>query len=235
MGVLSKESKDLRITEIILVSQTVSAVHVELDMTWWADCQVELYEKHGIEPWQCSCWLHTHPRGIKHPSGTDEETMHRSFGSWNLALMLILTQDGHFYGRADFDHEFSNRSKHRIMKECEVVVDWASTEGLPITHETLETWEKEFKERVKDQRDTFGLQEQRKGSRFASNKDQDRKGRKDKLLKPAACLLTPEREVSDYEDACQWFGLDPDDPCSFESVHGFWPDSDECAELDDFE
>lgn len=48
MGILSVEKKGLMVADIILVKQEVSAAHVELDMEWWAEKQVELFESRGI-------------------------------------------------------------------------------------------------------------------------------------------------------------------------------------------
>ena len=79
MGVLNPETKSLRIQDVVLVKQQVSEMHVDLDMEWWADHQVELFEKEKIQPWQTSVWIHTHPSGINEPSGVDEQTMRETF------------------------------------------------------------------------------------------------------------------------------------------------------------
>ena len=68
MGILSPQAKVLTVTDVLLVKQEVSTVHVSLDMEWWAEKQIDLYEREGIQPWQTSLWLHTHPQGMKGPS-----------------------------------------------------------------------------------------------------------------------------------------------------------------------
>ena len=69
---------------------------MDLDMDRGAEKQVELFETRGVQPWQTSCWIHTHPAGVERPSATDEETMRESFGAWDFAVMIILTKSGRF-------------------------------------------------------------------------------------------------------------------------------------------
>jgi len=146
MGILSSEAEGFRIEEIVLVKQEVSPCTVDLDMEWWADKQVDLFERQHIQPWQNSCWIHTHPKGVKSPSKTDEDTMETSFGSWPFVLMLILTKCGHFYARVDFNHEFPTGNKVRFSFPCDVEVDWVHSREIPPGY--LQAWEEEFKELV---------------------------------------------------------------------------------------
>ena len=44
-------------------------------------------------------WVHTHPGDSASPSGTDEETFARCFGSTDWAIMFILAQGGETYAR----------------------------------------------------------------------------------------------------------------------------------------
>jgi len=48
MGVLSLEKRGLTVVDAVLVKQEVSVAHVDLDMDWWAEKQVELFETRGI-------------------------------------------------------------------------------------------------------------------------------------------------------------------------------------------
>jgi len=59
MGILSLDKRGFTVADVVLVKQEVSAAHVDLDMEWWAEKQVELFETRGIQPWQTSVWLHT--------------------------------------------------------------------------------------------------------------------------------------------------------------------------------
>lgn len=221
MGILA-QAGEFRIQDVILVKQIVSTVSVDLDMVWWADKQVELYEKDAIEPWQTSAWIHTHPQGVKKPSATDEETMAKSFGSWDFAVMIILTKDDHFYARVDFTHAFAGGIKQRYSMECPISVDWNDLEGEPVTRTLAEEWEEEFKTLVTSE------------ERFWKTDLEltDKPGEKEKSLRSTEDEVSPEdfgtrEEVEDYVDSCAYYGLDPGDPESFESLYGFWPTASE--------
>ena len=147
MGLLSAWEQGLRIEDFVLVKQSVSAATVDLDMEWWAEKQVDLFETKGIEPWQTSCWAHTHPPGLARPSSVDEETMRSSFGGWDFALMVILTQDGQTYSRLDCDHTFGEHYQ-RLRVPCRLTVDWGSVPVEPVSQEVFESWKAEFHELV---------------------------------------------------------------------------------------
>jgi len=216
MGLLSAESEEFRIEEVVLVKQEVSTAHVELDMAWWADKQAELYEQQGVQPWQSSIWLHTHPAGINRPSATDDETMQESFGSWDFAVMLILTKEGYFYARLDFQHAFPGGGTVRFQVPLQVKVAWNQAEEPPITRETLALWEAEFQERVSEAARLWS---------YARKPREKKESEKQKdLLDSDSCLLNSGlKEVTDYADVCERHGLDPSDPTSYEAVFGYWP------------
>src|SRR5205807_7475922 len=44
-------------------------------------------------------WIHTHPGDSPYPSGTDEETFARCFGSADWAVMFIVARGGQAYAR----------------------------------------------------------------------------------------------------------------------------------------
>jgi hypothetical protein len=48
-------------------------------------------------------WIHTHPGNCPRPSGTDEETFDRCFGTPHWAVMFILAKGGSTYGRLRFN------------------------------------------------------------------------------------------------------------------------------------
>jgi len=211
MGILAAGSRQLRIEELVLVKQEVTSMSVDLDMTWWADKQSDLFATREIQPWQSSVWIHTHPAGVNRPSQTDETTMRESFGSWDFAIMLILTREGHFHARLDFDHAFPWGETARYNVDCEVKVDWSNAEA--VTEEDLKVWEKEFKERVTE---TTCLST--KSSVFT---------RMDLLPKPPFKFGPEEpferKEEASYVDLCEQHRLDPDDPASYEALYGYWP------------
>jgi len=193
--------------------------HVNLDMEWWADKQAELYDQRGIQPWQVSVWVHTHPAGVNRPSGTDEATMEESFGSWSFAVMMILTKDGHFYARTDFNHDFPGTKKCRLNIPCKVVVAWNEAEEDPITSETLAGWEKEFKELVTECESSW----------LDLGRSCTRKSRQNEAKDATEAIPWFENnelfgeEVEDYAATCEQYGFDPYDPASYEAIYGVWP------------
>ena len=212
MGLFSPQSDSLRVDEVILVKQEVSETHVDLDMEWWADKQVALFDADGIQPWQTNAWIHTHPSGVNAPSLVDEETMRVSFGTWNFAVMIILTKDGHFYARTDFAHEFPCGSKYRYRVPCEMEVVWGEVRDQVVDTDILAQWETEFQTLVKEVRDSWcGLNSGKGRSKNRWREDREEKNNG--------------REVMSYEAICEHYGMDPTDPCSFEAIHGYWPDS----------
>ena len=215
MGVLSSNSRQLRIQDVVLVKQRVTPASVDLDMEWWADKQVEMFEKHGIQPWQTSTWVHTHPAGVDRPSSTDESTMENSFGNWTFAIMLILTKEGHFYARMDFDHQFAWGEKIRFNIACDVRVDWSDPEA--VTEEDLKRWDVEFKSLVSE---TFTLA-------LRSLKDSDSAKERDSSAEPKPWFegddLFEGKEEDEYVELCRKHNLDPYDPASYEAIYGYWP------------
>ncbi len=215
MGLLAPAREGLLIEDFILVRQVVSPITVQLDMEWWAEKQLELYERRGIEPWRTSCWTHTHPAEINGPSGTDEETMANSFGRWDFALMLILTKAGVFYARMDFDHAFGPGKKNRLGVQCSVHVDWSAPGYEPITPETLGFWNTEFQKLVQEETiipSAHRLQkpwlEDYGGSGLLSNP-------------VARAAFEQEMEVDDYVRFCESIGVDPNDLDGFGAEHRF--------------
>ena len=102
-GVASDSKQLLVIDDFITVKQTNSCVSVAFD-----DQSVADYFEHqvdqGHKPEQFArIWLHTHPGDCPYPSGTDEETFKRVFGSCDWAVMFILARGGQTYCRLRFN------------------------------------------------------------------------------------------------------------------------------------
>ncbi len=98
------EADDLLfITDFVLVKQKVTCVSVSFDDEAVADYfedQVEV----GRQPERFArIWLHTHPGNSPEPSGTDENTFARVFGSCDWAIMFIVAQDGKTFARLRFN------------------------------------------------------------------------------------------------------------------------------------
>ncbi|MEX1224700.1 MAG: hypothetical protein WEA31_09155, partial [Pirellulales bacterium] len=93
----------LLIQDVQLVKQVCSWAHVAFEdesVADFFDSQVDL----GGQPEQFArIWVHTHPGACPRPSGTDEQTFSRVFGSSDWALMFILAKQGQTYARLRFN------------------------------------------------------------------------------------------------------------------------------------
>lgn len=100
---ISSESDLLLIEDIRLVDQWTTIVTVEFDDNGVADYFDEQVDA-GRPPEQFfRIWLHTHPGDSAQPSGTDEETFARVFGTCDWAVMAILAVGGETYARLRFN------------------------------------------------------------------------------------------------------------------------------------
>jgi hypothetical protein len=89
----------LLIQDISLVKQRCTSVTVRFDDQAVADHFDDCVDL-GHKPERFArIWIHTHPGKSASPSGTDEETFARCFGSSDWAIMFILAQGGETYAR----------------------------------------------------------------------------------------------------------------------------------------
>ena len=92
----------LLVEDIRLIRQQCCPVTVKFDdeaVADFFDCQVD----RGLPPERFArIWIHTHPGHSPQPSGTDEETFARCFGSADWAVMFILARGGQTYARLRF-------------------------------------------------------------------------------------------------------------------------------------
>ena len=105
MGGFGISSADdlLLIEDIRLIGQRTTIVTVEFDDNGVADFFDEQVDA-GLQPENFfRIWLHTHPGDSAQPSGTDEETFARVFGSCDWAVMAILASGGETYARLRFN------------------------------------------------------------------------------------------------------------------------------------
>ena len=92
----------LYVQDLAVPKQKVSAVTVSFDDQSVADHFEDCAEA-GIQPSRCGrVWVHTHPGFSPNPSGVDEETFARVFGSCNWALLAIVARGGASYARLSF-------------------------------------------------------------------------------------------------------------------------------------
>ena len=145
-GILEKSGAgDLTITRLIMPDHESSPAYTDIDMVSLADLQAKHYDEDGIQPWQWSCWIHTHPSGVDRPSGTDEATMTRLSG-WKFAIMLIHTHDGKTYCKVAANATLVEGVEQRISWETDVEVDWKAASAVDLK-ELIGLWEAEYKAR----------------------------------------------------------------------------------------
>ncbi|MFC1675531.1 hypothetical protein ACFL3G_00535 [Planctomycetota bacterium] len=98
------EAEDLLfVTDFVLVKQKVTCVTISFEDESVADFFENQVEA-GRQPEQFArLWLHTHPGDSPEPSGTDESTFARVFGSCDWAIMFIVAQNGNTFARLRFN------------------------------------------------------------------------------------------------------------------------------------
>ena len=101
-GIASAEDL-LLIEDIVTPQQQTTSVTVAFDDVSVADFFEQQVDE-GRKPEQFArAWVHTHPGDSPMPSGTDEETFGRAFGSCDWAIMFILAKGGKTYCRLRFN------------------------------------------------------------------------------------------------------------------------------------
>lgn len=93
----------LFVKDFVIVKQEVTPISVRFDdeaVGEFFDSQVDL----GRKPEQFArLWLHTHPGDSPDPSGTDQDTFARVFGTCQWAAMVIVARDDSTYARLSFN------------------------------------------------------------------------------------------------------------------------------------
>ena len=101
-GLLDKDNPT-RVIDFIVPKQEVSACSIVLGDL---GNLLEEYVEREYEPWQVlRCWIHTHPKGIREPSQTDEDTFTTVMGKQNWAIMVIVPKEGQIYARLRYNTE----------------------------------------------------------------------------------------------------------------------------------
>lgn len=99
---LTSPDDPLLVHDILLVKQEVSSVTVAFDDEAVADLFEDLVAE-GRHPEEFArIWVHTHPGSSPNPSGVDEQTFTRVFGTCHWAVMFILARGGQSYARIRF-------------------------------------------------------------------------------------------------------------------------------------
>jgi hypothetical protein len=132
----------LYVRDFITVKQEVTLTSVRFLDDAVADFFDACYER-GIPPAHCGrLWIHTHPGDSPVPSGTDEATFERGFGTCDWAVMMILARTGQTYARLAFN------VGPRAEIDIPVTVDWAAWPlcfgQQPLFDAHLTQWHEEY-------------------------------------------------------------------------------------------
>ena len=142
----SHESDPLYVEDLIVLKQSTTAVSVAFDDAAVADLFDEMTDA-GIPPHRFArLWLHTHPGSSVTPSGVDEETFRRVFGSCDWAVMAILGRTGRTSARLRF-----NAGPGGSL-EIPTVVDWSQWPEFAVGDDLVMAtgvWQQEFERLVK--------------------------------------------------------------------------------------
>jgi hypothetical protein len=149
---LSSPQEPLYLDDLLVIRQRASSVSVAFDDHAVADLFDDMADREIPSQRFARIWLHTHPGASVTPSGTDEETFTRCFGSCDWAIMAILGRTGRTYARLRFN------AGPGSSLEIPVSVDWARWPTLALdetfTH-SIGLWLKEYESLI--ERDEFPL------------------------------------------------------------------------------
>ncbi|MBA4017586.1 MAG: hypothetical protein C0483_10475 [Pirellula sp.] len=136
---ISDLEEPLLITDVVLIPQQCTSVTVKFDdagVADYFDAQVDL----GRRPEEFArLWIHTHPGTSPEPSGTDETTFARVFGSSDWAVMFILARGGATYAQLRF--RAGPGGQVRIPVEVDFGHEFAASDQA--------TWNHEYQENVR--------------------------------------------------------------------------------------
>lgn len=142
---VSAAQNPLYITHIMTPKQVTSVATVCFDDSSVADYFDHCVDQ-GLKPDRFSrLWLHTHPGSSALPSGTDEETFRRVFGSSDWAVMAILSRAGHTYARLQIN---CGPGAHRRL-HCRVDWEaWPQELAEVSLAELLDDWQQEYEHNI---------------------------------------------------------------------------------------
>jgi proteasome lid subunit RPN8/RPN11 len=141
-GITAKDDL-LYIEDFVTVRQHTSPVAVAMDDEAVADFSDRCVDA-GLSPQRyLRVWCHTHPGSSAQPSGTDEETFARVFGSCDWAVMFIVSRTGNAYARLSF------HVGPGATTQLPVTVDWSAWPASIAAPESSlvnlhATWQAEF-------------------------------------------------------------------------------------------
>lgn len=136
---LSHPEDPLYVEELLVVRQRCTMATVSFDDAAVADLFDDMADD-GVPPSRFArIWLHTHPGASVAPSGTDEETFSRVFGTCDWAIMAILGRTGRMSARLRFS------AGPGAALEIPTTVDWAAWPGMALgLPSRLVKWRREY-------------------------------------------------------------------------------------------
>lgn len=156
---IGSEENPLYITNLVMPEQETSSTSADFTEKGLQEYFEKSEETYGDPDRWCRVWIHTHPRGVKQPSGTDDDTWSQVFGHAPWAVMYILTECGSYYCKMRMRHseritvdKDGNKSLdyYSIEQEIEAIVD-----SMSQWEKYHESWTKEFKERTVEPEDEW--------------------------------------------------------------------------------
>jgi proteasome lid subunit RPN8/RPN11 len=143
---LSHADDLLHVEDILVVRQRCTLATVIFDDDAVADLFDDLASA-GVPPNRFArIWLHTHPGASVAPSGTDEATFARAFGTCDWAVMAILGRTGLMSARLKFT------AGPGAAIELATRIDWPAWPDLldatPPLAERVADWQREYAARV---------------------------------------------------------------------------------------
>lgn len=109
----------LRVTDILIPKQEVTAATVEFDDDGLADLIDEQLSAGRQMPQFMRVWIHTHPGNCPEPSPQDEETFAQVLGACDWSIMYILAKGGREYTRLQYGGSVPGG-----QFEIDAIVDW---------------------------------------------------------------------------------------------------------------
>ena len=137
-GVAASEDP-LLVTHFEPVLQNVTAVAIAFDDEAVADFYDRMIDQ-GLAPRQFArIWCHTHPGDSATPSGTDEQTFERVFGSCDWAVMFIIGRSG----------KTSARLRHNTGPRSDLLLDCQVDYQAPFEGSDQGAWAQEFEKTIR--------------------------------------------------------------------------------------
>ena len=140
---LSALHDPLYLEDILVLGQRATSVSVAFDDAAVADLFDRMTDSQVAPHRFARVWLHTHPGSSAKPSGVDEATFRRVFGSCDWSVMAILSRTSATYARLQFSAGPGG------SLEIPVAVDWQAWPGIPSLESHFAQWREEYEQHVK--------------------------------------------------------------------------------------